>query len=249
MNIPEDVMRNAMRAPARTRWDIPNLPEGFFNSPSGYAHRVPAEYQAYVETVESFVDRLALRRVSAQQEPPAPHGSEYDRRFHLSVNSEPLPEMSSIARIVTESLQMGIPLGETEPRPANMRFIRYNAGLGRVGKVAERSGYMLANQNDIYVVSTEGEFCMDENNHATRALDVPEEFCLDCDRRMNPYSLAEDLETALAGHNLNGRRVFFVGNNNAGGCLTDSTFERAIEMLRSRGATVYATIEEAKGLL
>ena len=251
INIPDDVMRNALRAPARMRWNIPNLPEGFFDGPGRieYACRVPANYQAYVETVESFVNDLALRRVVASQEPPRPYCSEYDRRFHLSVNREQLPELSPTARVVTEALQNGIPLGETEPRPAHMRSMRYNAGLGSVGEVAERSGYMLARQNDIYVVSTTGEFCMDENNRVTRALDIPEQLCFDCDRGISTYRLAEDLETALAGHDINGRRVFFVGSINRGDCNSISTFPRAIEMLQSRGATVYATNEEANGLI
>lgn len=250
MSISEDAMQSAMRAPARMSWDIPDLPEGWFDGPGRieYACRVPADYSAYVATVDGFVRDLALRRVVTSVEPPTRWGSEYWRTFHLSVNQEPLSEMSSIARIVAEALQQGIPLGETEPRPARMGFLRYNAGVGRVGSVAERSGYMLTRQNDIYVVSTTGEFCMDENNHVTRALDIPEQLCFDCDRGISTFRLAEDLETALAGHDLNGRRVFFIGSLYAGGCDSGSTLPRAIGMLQSRGATVYATNEEANGL-
>ena len=252
MNIPDDVMRNAMHSPARMRWDIPNLPEGFFNGPGRveYACRVPADYQAYINTMESFVNSLAQRRVVTSQEPPDRWSGEYSRRFHLSVNREPLSEMSPIARVVTEALQNGIPLGETEPRSARMSFIQYNAGQGRIGTPAERSGYVLINQNDIYVVSTTGSFCMNENNQVTRAYaGIFEQLCFDCDRGISSYRLAEDLETALAEHDLNGRRVFFVGSTNRGDCDSTSTFPRAIEMLQSRGATVYATNEEANGLI
>ena len=251
INIPDDVMRNALRAPARMRWNIPNLPEGFFDRPGRIEHacRVPADYEAYVKTVENFVNDLALRRVVASQEPPRPYCSEYDRIFQLSVNREQLPEMSPMARIITESLQMGIPLGETEPRPARMRFMRYNAGLGGVGNVDEGSGYVLVRQNDVYVVSTTGEFCLDENNRVTRSLDLPEQLCFDCNSGISSYRLAEDLETALARFDLNGRRVFFVGSTNRGYCDSSSTFPRAIEMLQKRGATVYATNEEAKGFI
>lgn len=170
------------------------------------------------------------------------------QEYQLSVNPQELTEMSPIARAVTEALQNGIPLGEAEPRPAHMRFLRYNAGQGRIGDVAEGSGYILPRQNDIYVISTSGEFCIDENNRVTRALNIPEQLCFDCDRSINPFELANDLETALAGHDLNGRRVFFVGSTGAG-CLSDSTFPRAIEMLQGRGATVYARFDEAKGLI
>lgn len=251
MNIPDDVMRNAMRAPARMRWDIPNLPEMFFNG-SGrieYACRVPADYQAYVETVESFVKSLALRRVVTSQEPPNRYSSEYDRRFHLTVNSEPLPEMSLVARITTEALQQGIPLGETEPRPARMQFVRYNAGQGNVGQPAE-NGYVLMRQNDIYIVPTLNRgtdlFLMDENSRVTRALNVLERMCYFCDSHIS-YQLDERLEATLSGQDLNGRRVFFVASTNRGDDSSDRLPD-AIEMLERRGAQVYATVDEAKGL-
>ena len=243
MNISDDVMRNAMRAPTRMCWDIPNLPKGFFDGPGRveYACRVPANYQAYVETVESFVNSLAQRRVITSQEPPDRWSGEYFRRFHLSVNQDPLPEMSSVARIVTEALQNGTPIGETEPRTPRMGFVRYNAGQGRVGIVADL-GYLLTKGNDIYIVNSDGEFIMDENKQVTRALDVPEQTCFGCSHHMNVY-LARDLEKTIAGQDLNGRRVFFVGNSGDDG----NDVPEAIDMLKSRGATVYGFAKEAEG--
>ena len=59
---------------------------------------------------------------------------------------------------------------------------------------------------------------------------------------MNVY-LARDLEKTIAGQDLNGRRVFFVGNSGDDG----NDVPEAIDMLKSRGATVYGFAKEAEG--
>lgn len=232
--------------PRRNRGDFPELPNGFFERNYGDYQEIPDDYPAYLATVESFVNDLTQRRVVTSQEPPNRWSGEYWTTFHLNVNREPILEMSSVARIVSEALQHGVPLGETEQQPARMRFIRYNAGQGRVGTPAE-NGYVLMRQNDIYVVPTLGEFLMDGNDRVTRALDVPDRLCWFCDTDM-AFRLDERLETTLSGQDLNGRRVFFVASVNRG----DDSHDRlpnAIEMLERRGATIYATVDEASGLL
>ena len=204
-----------------------------------------------IQEQTGLLEALTMRRVNTGERQTLHTDGGYCNEvqmYQLSVNPQELPEMSHSARIVCEALQHGIPLypvGETEPRPAHMRYVRYNAGHGRIGTPAE-NGYVLARGNDIYVVPTIGEFCMDEHDHVVRTFNdwIPQSICFDCDDRTTLFSLRQGLEATgtLAGHDLTGRRVFFV----ASGGRECGDIPRAIEMLQERGATVHTAIEEDK---
>ncbi|MBU2561459.1 MAG: hypothetical protein KKD17_04115 [Nanoarchaeota archaeon] len=195
---------------------------------------------------KGLLEAIARRRVDMKGEiiqRPGGYCREV-KMYELGIDQQEIQEMSPIAKIICEALQEGVPLGEAEQRAPHMQYLRYNAGQGRIGEAAEL-GYVLIKKDDIYVVSSGGEFCIDEHNHVVGALQVGGEICFACDRGM-PVALAEDLQKTLAGQDLQGKRVFFAGNTSRN-CGED--IGKAVKMLQGKGAIVYATNDEAKGLL
>jgi len=201
---------------------------------------------------ESFLESLEGRNVKLERGTTfiMPHFGRESNTYALSVDHDKISEdNSTIAQITCQALREGIPLGKIEARPGKMHFMKYNAGQGRIGTNGGWA-FVLEQGDDIYVVPNAGTFCMDDNDHVTRAVELQQYSCYDCD--LDVVDFPKDLEKTLQGRDLTGKRVFFFNSCNSRPgkkyACGSSTYD-AKTMLEQRGASVFATVDEMKDLL
>ncbi len=168
-------------------------------------------------------------------------------------------DTSRLASIVCEALRDGIAINDGKRRPARIIFEQYTAGQGRTGSTRQQGcptefGYLLEKDNDIFIVSTEGTFLLDDENRIRGALNIPHDACYDCYGGMH-YDIDERLDVILQGRDLTGKRAFLIASCNGGkndtylpGNCGEIT-HKARQALERKGAIVYAPAKEAEGLI